>query len=276
MCYSEQQTGTLRTFRAAACFAVVLALCWSPFAVPAASRALQDHASDLHARYWYVQSSTTRLTQPWLAAFAGNLPLTAWLLKAACGALGLISTTAAASSNKETRQILDWVAELAAAWTRCGVQLAVAVDIWYQLTNSTADAQAHQELQEQNYSSYAAAYPHVQQLPSDALQQVLSTTLLLNQTALHLLHPARELAAAAVECLLLLVNLAALNLRLQESLLLTTAPKLLVLAVVTRLGPPVLLGLWTPAWQSSSSASRLPVPWESRQQQQQRWQQQEQ
>jgi hypothetical protein len=89
------------------------------------------------------------------------------------------------------------------------------------------------------------------------IQQMMLATLLLNQTVLHVLHPVHELAAATLECLLLVVNLAGLTWRLQDGLLLAAAPKLLVLAAVTRLGPALLVSLWT--------ATRVPC----RQQQQQ-------
>uniref|UniRef100_A0A383V6I3 Uncharacterized protein n=1 Tax=Tetradesmus obliquus TaxID=3088 RepID=A0A383V6I3_TETOB len=154
---------------------------------------------------------------------------------------------------------MDWVAEQAAAWTRCGVQLAVAVDMWHHTTIPTTASQAQQRLQEQSYIQHTAAGASVYapQFAADAVLQVLLATLLLNHTALHVLHPAHELAAAAAECLLLLVNLAALTWHLQEGLLLAAAPKLLVLAVVTRLGPPVLLGLLTAASRGSSSSSSI-------------------
>jgi hypothetical protein len=180
-------------------------------------------------------------------------------MKAGCGALGLISTTATASSNKETRQILDWVADLAAAWARCGVQLAVAADIWCQASTLTADENLQQRVQEKRYHQHVVKSP---QLLVDAVLQVLLATLLLNQTALQVLHPAREMVAAALECLLVLVNLFLLTWRLQDSLLLAAAPKLLVLAVVTRMGPPVLVYLWSSSlgwhWRSSSASTS---PW---------------
>ncbi|KAF6254380.1 hypothetical protein COO60DRAFT_1541480 [Scenedesmus sp. NREL 46B-D3] len=260
MYFTDQQIITLTFLRAAACTAVVLALSWSPFAVPAASSQLQDHVSDVQRQHWGLASTFARSAQPLLAAFAAKLPLTASHTKAACGALGLISTTAATSTNKETRQLLDWVAELVAAWTRCGMQLALAADIWHQTTTATA----HPEAQPLPQWSYCKAEPCDLQFSAGAIVQLLLVSLLLNQTALHVLHPVRDLAAAALECLMLLVNLSVLTWRLQDGLLLVSVPQLSVLAVITRLGPQLLFALWTMAWggsspsRGSSSSNRIP------------------
>jgi hypothetical protein len=256
---TDQQNGTLRTFRAAACTAVVLALSWSQFGAPDGRSDLQDYVSGVRTTNRGFSYETTRITKPLLATLAAYLPLTVWLTRAACGALGLISTTAAASNNKEIRQTMDWAAELVAAWTRCGMQLAVAADIWHQTSTPTLHPYG-QQLHNQSQVDQAAVGLQDAQLPLAVIQQMMLATLLLNQTVLHVLHPVHELAAASLECLLLLVNVATLTWRLQDAMLLA-APKLLVLTAVTRLGPAVLVRLWTVA--------RAPC----RQQQQQRQQQ---
>jgi hypothetical protein len=196
---------------------------------------------------WGHLYNNTRSTKPLLAALAAYLPLTVWLTRAACGALGLISTTAAASSNKEIRQIMDWAAELVAAWTRCGMQLAVAVDIWHQTSTPTPQPYGQQLRNQSQFTQAAVGSHYAQQLPVVVVHQMMLATLLLNQTVLHVLHPVHELAAATLECLLLLVNVAVLTWRLQDGLLLAAVPKLLLLAAVTRLGPAVLVRLWTAA-----------------------------
>jgi hypothetical protein len=157
---------------------------------------------------------------------------------------------------------MDWAAELVAAWTRCGMQLAIAADIWHQTSTPTPHPYG-QQLHNQSQVDQAAVVLQDAQLPLAVIQQMMLATLLLNQTVLHVLHPVHELAAASLECLLLLVNVAALTWSLQDAMLLAAAPKLLVLAAVTRLGPAVLVRLWTVA--------RVPC---RQQQQQQRRQQQ--